>query len=69
MNTPYLLNKIKKPVLVFVGTEDTVVKGLDKVVAPIADGKKIKLVVIDGADHSFRDLYAEDLVDAIEDFR
>ncbi len=69
MDTPYLLNKIKKPVLVFVGTEDTVVKNLDKVVAPMADGKKIKLVVIDGADHSFRDLYAEDLVDAIIDFR
>lgn len=68
LDTPHLMTKIKKPMLVFAATEDTVVKGLEKKVAPIADDKKIKLVVIDGADHSFRDLYAEDLADAISDF-
>lgn len=68
MDTPYLLPKITKPILVVAGTEDTVVKDLDKKVAPLVDGKKIKLLVVDGADHSFRDLYAEDIADAVESF-
>jgi pimeloyl-ACP methyl ester carboxylesterase len=68
LNTPNLLPKIKQPVLVFAATEDTIVKGLDKKVAPLADGENIQLVVIDGADHTFRDLYAEDVVDAIVSF-
>ena len=69
LDTPYLLPKIKQPVLVFAATEDQIVKGLDKKVAPLADGKNLQLVVIDGADHSFRDLYAEDVVHAIVTFQ
>jgi len=62
MDTPYLLSRINKPVLVFAGTEDQVVKGLDGILAPLAEAGEIELEVMDGADHSFRDLYADDLV-------
>ncbi len=67
-DTPYLLPKISKPVLVFAGTEDQVVKGLDKILAPMAEAGTIELEVMDGADHSFRDLYTEDLVDQVIEF-
>lgn len=67
-DTPHLLPKIKKPVLVFAATEDQVVKGLDKKLMPIAEAGVIELEVMDGADHSFRDLYAEDLVERAVEF-
>ena len=68
MDTPYLLPKIEQPVLVFVGSEDQVVRGLEEAVTPLADGSRIRLEVIDGADHFFRDLYAEDLADITLEF-
>lgn len=64
----YLLPKIKKPVLVFVGSEDKVNEGLADRMAPVAEKEGVELVVIDGADHYFRDLYAEDLVDQVVEF-
>ena len=67
-DTPYLLPKIKKPILVFAGTEDQVVKGLGEKLAPLAEAGDIELEVIDGADHFFRDLYVEDLVDRAVEF-
>ena len=67
-DTPYLLPKIKKPVLIFAGSEDQVVKGLDEKLASLAEGGDIELEVIDGADHSFRDLYVEDLVERAVEF-
>jgi pimeloyl-ACP methyl ester carboxylesterase len=65
MDTPVLLADIRAPVTVFVGTEDTVVKGLIGKVQPLADGKAISLVTMDGADHFFRDLYSEDIADLV----
>lgn len=67
-DTPYLLPKIKKPLLVFVGTEDQLFKGLDEKLVPLAAAGTIELEVMDGADHFFRDLYAEDLVDRAIEF-
>ena len=67
-DTPKLLPRINKPVLVFAGTEDQVVKGLGGRLAPLAEAGTIRLQVLDGADHMFRDLYAEDLVDAVVAF-
>ena len=63
MDTPTLVPKIHKPVLVFVGSADEVVAGLQEAMTPLAESGAIELEVIDGADHFFRDLYAEDLVD------
>ena len=45
--------------------EDTSVKGLAEAVEAVADGERVRLTVIDGADHFFRDLYAEDIADAV----
>ena len=67
-DTPYLLPKIKKPLLVFVGTEDQLFKELDEKLVPLAAAGTIELEVMDGADHFFRDLYAEDLVDRAIEF-
>jgi len=67
-DTIALLQKVNKPVLVFAGSEDTTVPGIPERMQPLADAGKLKLVVIDGADHFFRDLYAEDVADAIADF-
>jgi len=66
MDTPHLIPEIKAPVLVVAGTEDEVVKGLVEKVQPLADGKRVTLTVVDGADHFFRDLYAEELADAVQ---
>ena len=64
-DTPRLIPEIKPPVLVIAGSEDQVMKGLVDQVRPLADGQRVQLEVIDGADHFFRDLYAEDVADAI----
>jgi pimeloyl-ACP methyl ester carboxylesterase len=66
MDTPHLIPEIKAPVLVIAGGEDDVVKGLVEKVQPLADGQRIKLTVVDGADHFFRDLYAEEIADAVQ---
>ncbi|MBD3618111.1 MAG: alpha/beta hydrolase [Chromatiales bacterium] len=67
-DTPALLAEMKRPVLVFAGSEDTTVADLPEKMAPIADGETIRFEVIDGADHFFRDLYAEDVADIIEGY-
>ncbi|MCR4377059.1 MAG: alpha/beta hydrolase [Rhodospirillales bacterium] len=68
MHTPNLMGTIGKPTLVIAGTEDTVVEGLIDATKPLAEAGTVELVVIDGADHFFRDLFAEDVADAIEAF-
>jgi pimeloyl-ACP methyl ester carboxylesterase len=66
MDTPHLIPEIKAPVLVIAGSEDDVIKGLVEKVQPLADGQRVKLTVVDGADHFFRDLYAEEIADAVQ---
>jgi pimeloyl-ACP methyl ester carboxylesterase len=65
MDTPRLIPEIKAPVLVIAGSKDKVVAGLVEKVQPLADGQRVQLVVLDGADHFFRDLYADDIGDAV----
>jgi pimeloyl-ACP methyl ester carboxylesterase len=66
MDTPSLIPDIKAPVLVIAGSEDDVVEGLIEAVQPMADGERVNLIVVDGADHFFRDLYAEEIADEIQ---
>jgi pimeloyl-ACP methyl ester carboxylesterase len=69
MDTTNLLSAINYPVTVFAGSQDNTVKNLIPKTQSKVDGEKSKLVIIDGADHFFRDLYSEEVVEAIiEDF-
>ena len=68
LDTPSLLPRIGIPVLVFSGTEDSSVAGLPDKLAQLENTDKVEHVAIEGADHYFRDLYAEDVADAIVDF-
>jgi len=67
-DTPSLLPKISVPILVIAGEKDDVVEGLVEAVKPMADGDKVSLTVVDGADHFFLDFAAEDAADAVDEF-
>ncbi len=54
------------PVLIFAGSEDPLSRGVDKAVVEYQGGAPVDFVQIEGADHFFRDLYAYDLVEAVE---
>ena len=66
--TAALLRKVTLPVLVFAGTEDTVVPAqqLERSLASLDDN--ITLTIIDGAGHFFRDLNADELVELSIEF-
>lgn len=66
MDTPSLIPEIKAPVLVVAGSADDVVEGLVESMQPLADQERVDLLVLDGADHFFRDLYAEEIADAVQ---
>lgn len=68
LDTPAQIPGIQKPVFVVIAGSDEVVTGLDKLITPLADGKRVRMHVIDGSDHFFRDLFADDAVDAIDAF-
>ena len=67
-DTPVLLPKIVKPVLVFAASEDATVPDVAQKFGPLADGKKVQLKTITGADHFFLDLYSIDVAEAIAAF-
>lgn len=64
MDTPTVLREVRKPVLVIAGGDDTTVRDLPQKMAEVQPGKHAQLLTIDGADHFFLDLYAEELADA-----
>lgn len=66
-DTPALLEHTGRPALVIAGSNDRVIPDLAARTRAYVSGK-IKLSVIDGAGHFFRDLYLEDVVDEIEAF-
>lgn len=68
LDTPYLIPKLKKPTLIVIAGSDEEVVGLARKVAPLADGTRIQMKVIEGADHTFRDLAADDAADSIDAF-
>lgn len=67
LDTPTVLVRVKKPVLVIAASEDNIVKDLPQKMAGVTNDQ-IKLAVVDGADHFFLDFYAEDVADLISDF-
>lgn len=64
MDTPGLVSKIKVPVLVITGTLDTLFPDLP---ARMKDklGPNVKMETIDGANHFFRDLIADEVADIV----
>lgn len=68
LDTVALLPKIGKPVLVVVAGGDEIVVDLEKKIAPQVNGKRTQMKVVENADHFFRDLYADEAVDAIDLF-
>ena len=62
-----LIEQSPAPVLVVAGSEDTVSPGLTEALRP-SEKPRVRIVEIAGADHFFRDLYAYDVVDAIQSF-
>jgi pimeloyl-ACP methyl ester carboxylesterase len=68
VDTPDLIPKLRKPTLVIVAGNDEIVVGLDKKITPLTDGKHVQMKIVEGADHTFRDLYADDAVEAIDAF-
>jgi pimeloyl-ACP methyl ester carboxylesterase len=67
-NTPFLLPRIKRPVLVLVAENDKVVKNLAPKVRPLLKGSTIKMVEISEAGHMFLDFALEDAADSIAEF-
>jgi pimeloyl-ACP methyl ester carboxylesterase len=65
MDTPRLLPRIKVPVVVFAGTQDKAFAELTEKTEPLLDGDRLRLEVVDGAGHFFRDLYSEEIADAL----
>jgi pimeloyl-ACP methyl ester carboxylesterase len=66
-DTPALLRKIATPVIVFSGSEDSVVPDLGAAMAGI-ERSNVTHREIAGAGHFFRDLYMYDIVDATLEF-
>jgi pimeloyl-ACP methyl ester carboxylesterase len=67
-DTPSLIPAIKTPVMVIAAASDEIVPGLIEKTQPLANAGKAKLLILEGADHFFRDLYSDDLADAIDAF-
>lgn len=66
-NTPSLLPKITKPTLVIMGSEDTTMQDLPAQMEPIKQAN-VQAIMIEGADHFFLDLYADELVEKTVEF-
>ena len=65
MDTTSLIASISYPVTIFAGSEDKVVKNLIPKAEKVVNGESSNLVVIQGSDHFFRDLYAEEIVEMV----
>ncbi len=69
LNNPGVLRWIPRtPVLVIGGSDDKIIDDLEKFVPHYIKKDRDRFVMIDGADHFFRDLYAEDVADAVVGF-
>ena len=64
-NTPTLLPRMKQRALIVAAGADEVVPDLTLQLGTLGTLRTLTVDVIDGADHFFRDLYAEDAVDTI----
>lgn len=68
LDAPALIPKLRKPTLIVVAGGDEVVVGLDKKLSLSANNRRVQMKVIEGADHFFQDIHADDAVEAIDAF-
>ncbi len=66
-NTPTLLQQTALPSLVIIGSADKTVSNLPEAMAKV-DNVNIESLLIEDADHYFRDLYADEMVEGIIEF-
>jgi pimeloyl-ACP methyl ester carboxylesterase len=64
-NTPEILQSVDRPVLVFQGTEDALAEGYKSQISLVSSNPLVEHYWVDGADHFFRDLYADELVEVL----
>lgn len=64
-DTAGLIPRIKSPILVITGSLDKVVPDVAERIEPLTDGERVRLEVIEDADHFFLDFYAEDVADLV----
>lgn len=62
------LSRLKVPVLVIAGSKDTLVPDVPEKIKPVADGKRVRFALVEGADHMFLEFHAEDAADLIAGF-
>ena len=67
-DTPTLLESVQVPVQIFIGSEDRVVEDLAEKLAERDLPDTLQTVTVAGADHFFRDLYADDVVAEFAEF-
>ena len=60
---PNLMKETKKPTLFIAASVDNRLPDLNRLVRPFIDGKRNRLVFIEGAGHFFLDLYSDEAVD------
>lgn len=67
LDTPTLLQAARLPTLVFYGTEDDVVPDLAEKMAAVSNNK-VTTVGVEGSDHFFLDLYADEVIEGTLEF-
>lgn len=67
MDTPTLLEKVKKPTLVIIGSADKVVADLPAKMEKVKNGQ-VQSYTVEDSDHFFLDLFGEELVEASVEF-
>lgn len=65
---PNLMKAAKKPTLFIAATEDNRLPDLNRLVKPFVDGKRTRLVIVQGAGHFFLDLNSDEAVDLATEF-
>lgn len=65
---PQLIKRISQPILVIVAGDDHVVVGLAGKLSKQSDGSHLRMKIVSGSGHLFRDLYLDDAIDDIVGF-
>jgi len=66
-DTPTLLEHAKLPSLVIIGSDDHTVSDLQEKMLGVSNDR-VQSIIIEGADHYFRDLYADEVIENITEF-